>query len=71
MHLILHDEIASNLQYVRDGVIDFVIGQDAEVQGTLPMQLLSDLIHLRRKPEKELYHTDIRVLFRHNIDNLL
>lgn len=71
VHLILHDEIASNLQYMRDGVIDFVIGQDAEVQGTLPMQLLSDLIHLRRKPEKELYHTDIRVLFRHNIDNLL
>lgn len=71
VHLILHDEIPSNLQYVRDGVIDFVLGQDAEVQGTLPMQLLSDLIHMHRSPEKELYHTDIRILFRYNIDNLL
>lgn len=71
VHLILHDEIPANLQYVRDGVIDFVLGQDAEAQGTLPMQMLSDLIHLHRPPEKELYHTDIRVLFRYNIDNLL
>ena len=71
VHLILHDEIASNLEYARQGVIDFVLGQDAEVQGTLPMQLLSDFIHLRHYPDKKFYYTDIRVLFRYNIDNLL
>lgn len=70
VHLILHDEIASNLEYARQGVIDFVLGQDAEVQGTLPMQLLSDFIHLRHYPDKKFYYTDIRVLFRYNIDNL-
>ncbi len=71
IHLILHDEIVSNLYYLRDGTIDFVIGQNAEMQGALPLSMLADVIQLRQKPSKSNIFTDIRVLLRYNIDNLL
>ena len=71
VHLIMHDEIPANLYELRRGVADFVIGQDAVQQGTLPLSLLADYIQLKQQPPKEFYHTDIRVLLRHNIENLL
>ena len=67
----MHDEIPANLHEIRRGVADFVIGQDAQLQGSLPLSLLADHIQLNQRPQKEFYHTDIRVLLRHNIDNLL
>ena len=71
VHLIMHDEIPANLYELRRGVADFVIGQDAVQQGALPLSLLADYIQLKQQPQKEFYHTDIRVLLRHNIENLL
>lgn len=71
VHLIMHDEIPANLYELRRGVADFVIGQDAVQQGALPLSLLADYIQLKQQPPKEFYHTDIRVLLRHNIENLL
>ena len=71
VHLIMHDEIPVNLYELRRGVADFVIGQDAVQQGALPLSLLADYIQLKQQPPKEFYHTDIRVLLRHNIENLL
>lgn len=71
VHLILHDEIPANLRYVKQGVVDFVIGQDAELQGSLPLSMLADFIQLRQRPPKRNVFTDIRVLLRYNIDNLL
>ena len=71
VHLIMHDEIPANLYEIRRGVADFVIGQDAVQQGALPLSLLADYIQLKQQPPKEFYHTDIRVLLRHNIENLL
>ena len=71
VHLIMHDEIPANLYELRRGVADFVIGQDAVQQGALPLSLLADYIQLKQQLPKEFYHTDIRVLLRHNIENLL
>lgn len=71
VRLILHDEIAANLRYLKDGVVDFVLGQDAELQGALPLSLLADFIQLRQSPPKPNIFTDIRVLLRYNVDNLL
>lgn len=71
VRLILHDEIAANLRYLKDGVVDFVLGQDAELQGSLPLSLLADFIQLRQRPPKRNVFTDIRVLLRYNVDNLL
>ena len=71
VHVILHDEIAANLEQVRDGVVDFLIGQDYETQGSLPLRMLSDYIQLHREPDKDAYYTDIRILLRHNIVGLM
>lgn len=71
VRVVTHDEIPANLQLARDHVIDFVIGQDAHMQGTLPLRLLSDYILLKRDPEKSNYFTDIRILFHYNVDSLL
>ena len=71
VHLILHDEVRENLRYVHDGVVDFVLGQDAETQGSLPLTLLADFIQLKQKPSKNAFFTDIRVLLRYNIGSLL
>lgn len=71
VHLILHDEIASNLRHVQNGVVDFLLGQDAEMQGALPLTLLCDYIQLRQQPSKDIFFTDIRVLLRYNITSLL
>lgn len=71
VHLILHDEIPANLRHVRDGLADFLLGQDAEMQGSLPLTLLCDYIQLHRRPKKNNYFTDIRILLRHNIASLM
>lgn len=71
VHLIMHDEIPANLYELRRGVADFVIGQDAVQQGASPAVPAGDYIQLKQQPQKEFYHTDIRVLLRHNIENLL
>lgn len=71
IHVITHDETPVNLLFARDHVIDFIIGQDAHMQATLPLQLLSDHILLKRAPEKDNYFTDIRVLFHYNLGTLL
>lgn len=71
IHLIMHDEIAANLQHLKEGVADFVIGQDAELQGSLPLSMLADFIQLRQRPASSNVYTAIRVLLRYNIDNLL
>ncbi|MBS7226308.1 MAG: LacI family DNA-binding transcriptional regulator [Clostridiaceae bacterium] len=71
IHVITHDEVQSNLQFAQDHVIDFIIGQDAQMQATLPLQLMGDYILLKRQPEKENYFTDIRVLFHYNLGTLL
>ena len=51
--------------------MDFVLGQDAETQGSLPLTLLADFIQLKQKPSKNAFFTDIRVLLRYNIGSLL
>lgn len=71
VHVITYDEIPANLQFARDHVIDFIIGQDAHMQGTLSLQLLSDYLLLKSPPKKENYFTDIRVLFHYNLGTLL
>lgn len=71
VHLILHDEVTANLRFLRSGVVDFVLGQDAKTQGALPLTLLADTLQLHRPPKSPLFFTDIRVLLRYNIDNLL
>lgn len=67
VHVVVHDMIPENLQMARLEVYDFVIGQDARTQGSLPITLLQEKLLSNTAPERELFHTAIEVRFRYNI----
>ncbi len=51
----------------REGVVDFIIGQDKQTQGNLPLRLLYDYLEHRHFPENRIHITDITIKFRRNI----
>ncbi|MCD8355825.1 MAG: LacI family DNA-binding transcriptional regulator [Clostridia bacterium] len=67
IHVIMHDITPTNLQLIREGIVDFVIGQDVEAQGTKPIHILYDYLSKHHMPEKRIQITDISVKFRCNI----
>ena len=36
LHIVVHDITEGNIKMVKDGTVDFIIGQDVKTQGTLP-----------------------------------
>lgn len=67
IHMIIHDITPSNLSLVRQGIVDFVIGQDIETQGTRPIQILYEYLSNHQMPEQRIQLTDISIKFRYNI----
>ena len=67
IHMIIHDITPSNLSLVRQGIVDFVIGQDIETQGTRPIQILYEYLSNHQMPEQRIQLTDISIKFRCNI----
>lgn len=70
VHLIVHDPTPGNMRMARDGVVDFIIGQDVQAQGTLPVKLLYDYLAKKKLPEQRFYQTDIDVKFRCNLGRI-
>ena len=67
IHMIIHDITPSNLSLVRQGIADFVIGQDIETQGTRPIQILFEYLYNHQMPEQRIQLTDISIKIRCNI----
>lgn len=67
IHTIMHDITPVNLQLIREGITDFVIGQDVETQGTKPIHILYDYLNNHHVPENRMQITDISIKFRCNI----
>lgn len=67
IHVIMHDITPTNLQLIREGIVDFVIGQDVETQGTRPIHVLYDFLSNHHLPEERVQITDISIRFRCNI----
>lgn len=67
IHVVVHDMTKDNLQMIREGIVDFVIGQDLKTQGSLPFQLLFQFLTRHQKPEKEIFQTEIDIKFRCNL----
>ena len=63
LHIFSHDEIAVTLRMIRDGVIDFSIGQEPEMQGYRAIQLLFEYFmnDRRVRPENFITGTVIRI----------
>ena len=63
-----YDLLPQTLEHIRQGVVDFTIGQQPRLQGYLPVSILYDYLVLGRKPEKECYYTAIDIRLPENVD---
>ena len=67
VHLICHDLSEVNAENVRAGLIDFLIDQDAHLQGVRPVELLLDYLLVGEKPESECILARIDIRNRYNV----
>ena len=67
IHMIANDFLEENKKWLKEGTINFLIGQDARTQGYEPVMILFRLLFDQIKPEKELLHTEIAIKTRYNI----
>ena len=67
LHIVVHDITEGNIKMVKNGTVDFIIGQDVKTQGTLPLRLLYDYLERHQFPKERMNITDITVKFRCNV----
>ncbi|MGO5029829.1 LacI family DNA-binding transcriptional regulator [Candidatus Agathobaculum pullicola] len=67
VHLICHDLSEVNAENIRAGLIDFLIDQDAHLQGVRPIELLLDYLLVGEKPESERILARIDIRNRYNV----
>lgn len=65
--VISNDLTQQNMQYLREGKVNFLIGQDGYSQGYHPVMLLFDKLFDGKDPEKEFAYTDIVIKTRYNL----
>lgn len=65
--VISNDLTASNVKYLEEGKIRFLIGQDGYRQGYEPVMLLFEKIFDGKEPEKEFAYTEIVIKTRYNL----
>lgn len=68
LRLITNDLTGDAVDLLKEGVISATISQDPECQGSLPLQLLFEMLVFGRKPEKEKYYTELRIFVPQSID---
>lgn len=64
--VIAHDLTPENKEYLKDGTIDFIIDQNAFVQGYRPIILLAEYLLEGKRPPKEACYTEILIKTRYN-----
>ena len=67
IHVIANDFLEENKKWLQDGTINFLIGQDAAVQGHSPVTILFQLLFDSKAPEKEFQYTDIVIRTKYNM----
>ncbi|WP_125116642.1 LacI family DNA-binding transcriptional regulator [Agathobaculum sp. Marseille-P7918] len=67
VHLICHDLSEINAANIRAGLIDFLIDQDARLQGVRPVKLLLDYLLVGEKPETDRILARIDIRNRYNV----
>ena len=67
IHIVVHDITEGNVRMVKQGTVDFIIGQDVKTQGTLPIRLLYDYLERHQFPKERMNITDITIKFRGNV----
>lgn len=64
--VISNDLTPVNIEKLKGGVIQFLLGQEAHVQGYEPIMILFKKLFDGKEPEKELYYTEISVKTKYN-----
>lgn len=67
IHFICHDLIDDTLKGLRDGTIDFVIDQNAALQATRPLEVLTNYLLTNEYPAEEYMLTPIDIRTSYNI----
>jgi len=67
VHMICHDMLPDTIRYVKERVVDFTIGQEAFVQGYMPIEIFRDYHMLGRRPKLDRLLTSIDIRSRENI----
>ncbi|GAP41464.1 LacI family DNA-binding transcriptional regulator [Flexilinea flocculi] len=65
--IISSDSVPMTVKLIRDGVIDASICQQPFTQGSKPLQILFDYIISQKKPETDIFFTDIEIKIRENL----
>ena len=65
--MICHDTLPDTIKYVEERVVDFTIGQEAFVQGYMPIEIFRDYHMFGRKPRLNRLLTRIDIRSRENI----
>lgn len=64
---VIYDLTPNNRQALKDDVADFLIDQEAYVQGYQPPLILADLLQKGKKVEEEFQYTDINIKTKYNV----
>ena len=65
--VVSHDKAESTLQMLKDGILNATIGQEAERQGSEPLQILYDYLSSGTLPAQDVVHTCLDICIRETI----
>lgn len=68
--MIANDFMGKNYELLREGSIDFLIGQDAYIQGYEPVMILFRLLFHGEEPKRERQYTEIYIRNRYTIPEI-
>lgn len=66
--MICYDLLPATLEHLKNGVVDYTIGQQPFLQGYLPISILYETLALGHRPSTEYYYTSIDIRVRENAD---
>ena len=67
VHMICHDTLPDTIKYIQERVVDFTLGQEAFVQGYMPIEIFRDYHMFGRVPKLNRLFTRIDIRSRENI----
>ncbi len=68
INVVCHDFVPGTILLLKEGVVDYAIGQDPYNQGYMPIKILFDYILANKKPAKNFMELNIDIRTEDNID---
>lgn len=68
VRVVCHDFVPGTVELLKEGIIDFAIGQDPYHQGYLPVKILFEYLLTDKRPDEEFIETNVDIRTEDNID---